>query len=510
MKYFRLFFLLIAISFFISSCQKELSSEAGLGKGTLKKDAAGECLPFNVNGTFKTDSLLNPTINYVDIQVSVSEPGSYFIKTDSINGYSFYAAGFFTVQGLNTIRLIGSGKPLAAGSDMFTVKFDTSICQFNVTVTGAGGGGSTAAVFTLVGSPTTCTGAVQSNNFYATMPATASNYVDIKADVTTAGSYIINTSSVNGVSFSASGNLALGTGQNIRLLASGTPSTAGSFPYALNTTAPTSNCGFNLTVQAAQTTAMYTFECPSKPIFYGTYQAGVSTAGDSVQINVTSVAGGSYSITTSTTASSNGVVFAGSGILPASAIPQMVTLYASGTPITAGPFTYTLTGTGVTSSCIFNQTYSVATTANGTLKFNIGSVTKTFNFLNSADTSFVTPPPAAPPGNYYVLSVAGDAGSPSQEMFSFNIVKAAPYFSNGTTYTVNQLMQSIILKVTYTDGSGTIYNASTDTSTQNPAFSITISNITTSRVIGTFTGPVKNSSGMIITITQGSFDLPLQ
>ena len=511
MKYFRLFFLLVAVSFFISSCQKELSYEAGLGKGTLKKDATGECLPFNVNGSYKTDSLLKPTINYVDIQVSVSEPGSYSIKTDSINGYTFYAAGVFTVQGLNTVRLIGSGKPLAAGSDMFTVKFDTSICQFNVTVTSAGGGGgSSAAVFTLVGSPTTCTGAVQSNNFYATMPATASNYVDIKVDVTTAGSYTINTGAVNGVSFSANGSLALGTSQNIRLLASGTPSTAGSFPYALNTTAPASNCGFNLTVQAAPTPAMYTFECPSKPIFYGTYQAGVSTAGDSVQINVTSVAGGSYSITTSTTASSNGVVFAGSGILQASAIPQMVTLYASGTPTTSGPFTYTLTGTGVTSSCIFIQTYSVATTTNGTLKFNIGSVTKTFNFLNSADTSLVTPPPAAPPGNYYILSVAGDAGSPSQEMFSFNIGKAAPYFTNGTTYTVNQLMQSIILNVTYTDGSGTIYNAATDASTQNPAFSITISSITTTRVIGTFTGPVKNSSGMIITITQGSFDLPLQ
>ena len=512
MKYFRLFFLLIAGTFFIASCQKELSYEAGIAKGSLKKDGTGECLPFNVNGSYQKDSTLKAISNYVDVQVNISEIGSYSIKTDSVNGYSFSAAGVVNVTGLNTIRLIGAGKPLAGGADMFTVKFDTSVCQFNIVVNGAGGGGggSTAAIFTLVGMPTTCTGAVQSNNFYATMPANSSNYVDIKADVTTAGTYTINAPLVNGVSFSATGSLVVGSNQNIRLLASGTPATAGSFSYALNTTTPASNCGFNLTVQAAPTPAMYTFECPSSPIFYGTYQAGVSTAGDSVQINVTSVAGGSYSITTSTTASSNSVVFTGSGVLPASASPQMVTLYANGTPATAGTFTYMLTGMGVTSTCTFTQTYSTATTANGTLKFNIGSVTKTFNFMNSADTSFITPPPPAPPGNFYVLSVAGDAGSPSQEKFSFDIIKTAPYFTNGATYTVNQFMQSIILNITYTDNSGTIYTASTDGSTQNPAFSISITSITTTKVIGTFSGPVKNSSGVVITTTQGSFDLPLQ
>ena len=130
--------------------------------------------------------------------------------------------------------------------------------------------------------------------------------------------------------------------------------------------------------------------------------------------------------------------------------------------------------------------------------------------MNSADTSFITPPPPAPPGNFYVLSVTGDAGSPSQEKFSFDIIKTAPYFTNGATFTINQFMQSIILNITYTDNSGTIYTASTDGSTQNPAFSISITSITATKVIGTFSGPVKNSSGGVITTTQGSFDLPLQ
>lgn len=159
MKYFRLSFLLLGITLLIASCQKELSYEAGLGKGTLKKDVTGECLPVTVNGTYQKDTVLKSLVHFVDIQVDVSEVGSYSIKTDSINGYSFNGSGYFTVQGLNTVRLIGAGKPLAPGFDMFTVKFDTSVCQFSVTVTGTGGGGSTTAadsiVATIDGSNTT-------------------------------------------------------------------------------------------------------------------------------------------------------------------------------------------------------------------------------------------------------------------------------------------------------------------------------------------------------------------
>ncbi len=399
MKYFRLSFLLFGLALLIVSCQKELSYEAGLGKGTLKKDVTGECLPVNVNGTYQKDTLLVATVNFVDIQISVSEPGSYSIKTDTINGYSFNGAGFFNVQGLNTVRLIGYGKPIVPGVDMFTVKFDTSVCQFNVTVTGTGGGGGST----------------------------------------------------------------------------------------------------------------YTFQCPSNPTFYGTYQTGVSTSGDSVRINVTSVAGGSYNITTSTTTSSNGVTFTGSGVLPASPSPQSVTLFASGTPTAAGPFTYTLTGTGNTSTCTFLQTYSPATTTNGIITFNIGTVNKTFNFSNIADTSFQPLPAPAPPGNYYIFSLSGfAAASPSQEAFALHLVKSPPYFSNGTTYTVNQFAQSIGLDAKYTDSTGVNYTAATDSTIQNPAFSVTINSISPTRVIGTFTGPLKNGSGTIITAMQGTFDLPLQ
>ena len=395
MKYFRLFFLLVAVSFFISSCQKELSYEAGLGKGTLMKDAAGECLPFNVNGSYIRDSLLKPTINYVDIQVSVSEAGSYFIKTDSINGYSFYAAGFFTVQGLNTVRLIASGKPLAAGSDMFTVKFDTSICQFNVTVTGSGGGGG---------------------------------------------------------------------GSN-----------------------------------------MLTFECPANPTFFGNYQAGIPTAGDSVKINVTSPSGGSYSITTTT---SNGVTFTGNGILSATSNLQSVTLFATGTPTAGGSFTYTLTSSSTTSTCTFIQSYGgAAMVSTDSIVATIDGVLKTFKIIDSArlDNTFLA--------GYAGIGIKGESNAAGDEKFGLAVAKSGTSISTGT-YTINQFPTAVV-GATYINTVGS-YLTKSDTSLppvqQMPGFSITISSITSTRVIGVFSGRVLDNGGMgpgFKTVTNGIFSVTI-
>ena len=399
MKYFRLSFLLFGLISLIASCQKELSYEAGLGKGTLKKDVSGECLPVNVNGSYKTDTLLKPAINYVDIQVSVSEPGSYSIQTDTVNGYSFYAAGVFAVQGLNTVRLIGAGKPITAGLNTFTVKFDTSVCQFNVTVTGAGGGG--------------------------------------------------------------------GGGSN-----------------------------------------MLTFECPTSPTFVGTYQAGTSTAGGSVKINVTSPSGGSYSITTSTTANANGVTFAGNGVLAASPNPQTITLNASGTPTGGGNFTYTLTATGVTSTCTFNQTYGgSALVSTDSIVATIDGVLKTFKIRDSArldNTSLA---------GYAGIAIYGESNAAGEEKFGLAVAKSGTSLTTGT-YTVNQFPAAFV-GASYTNVMGN-YVAKSDTNIpstlQNPGFSIIISSITATNVIGTFSGRLLDNGGMgpgFKTVTNGIFSVTI-
>jgi hypothetical protein len=68
----------------------------------------------------------------------------------------------------------------------------------------------------------------------------------ITANVTTAGTYIISTTA-NGVTFSGSGSLTVGSGQNIVLTATGTPTAAGSNTFTLNTTP---NCSFLRTTLA--------------------------------------------------------------------------------------------------------------------------------------------------------------------------------------------------------------------------------------------------------------------
>ena len=66
----------------------------------------------------------------------------------------------------------------------------------------------------------------------------ASNTVVLNVNITTAGSYNITTTAVNGMTFTWSGTLALGN-QTITLTGSGTPTTAGANVIAV--TAGSSN-----------------------------------------------------------------------------------------------------------------------------------------------------------------------------------------------------------------------------------------------------------------------------
>lgn len=72
------------------------------------------------------------------------------------------------------------------------------------------------------------------------------NNVVVQVNVTTPGTYIINTTTVNGYSFSASGTFSTTGVTNVTLRGSGTPIAAGSNTFTA--TAGTSSCNFNVTV----------------------------------------------------------------------------------------------------------------------------------------------------------------------------------------------------------------------------------------------------------------------
>jgi len=354
MKTYKLllgFFVLIAI---VLSCQKEKSFERGsakLSSGSLQSGTTGDCLGNIVTGTYKKDTALNST-NYVDVKVDVIAAGIYSISTDTINGFYFSAFGTFGATGVNTVRLQGSGTPAAGGTNIFTVTYDSTQCTFSITTLTGGTGGT--SVFTLAGSPSACTGATVQGIYTAGIATNSTNTATIQVDVTTAGTYSIATSAVNGITFAASGSLSSTGTQTITLISNGTPTASGSFDIPISI--GSSSCSFQLTVVGASP-AVYTLNgapgnCTGatvQGIYVESTQLNTSNTA-TVQVNVTTI--GSYSITTTAV---NGITFTGSGSFSSTGL-QSVVLIANGTPTASGSFTIPVTVGS--STCSFTLTVS--------------------------------------------------------------------------------------------------------------------------------------------------------
>jgi hypothetical protein len=229
------------------ACQKETSFEKGSSTasvGSLSVDGSGNCLGAVISGVYYKDTAIKAS-NYVDISVQVDTVGTYTISTDTVNGYYFKASGTFTATGSQVIRLIGGGKPLAAGTDIFTVSYNGTFCEFSVTVTVApGGGGGGPAVFTVA-----CTGTTPSGTYVAGTALTASNSITLNVNVTTIGTWNVTTApAVNGMTFTGTGTFTNTGAQTITLTGSGTPAAAGTFTFTV--TGATATCTFQCTVTA--------------------------------------------------------------------------------------------------------------------------------------------------------------------------------------------------------------------------------------------------------------------
>jgi len=317
----------LAAIFLLTACKKN-EDPSGESVGKLLST------PAIINGIFKVDSVLTAD-NYVDVQIEVSIGGSFDIKSDSINGYSFKKIGTVST-GVNTIRLYASGKPIATGTNTFTITYGTTIYNFSITVFGAGGGFGTA-LYTLGGSPGNCSVSAITGNYIVGLAMTPANKVETTVNVTGVGTYNITGVAGNGVTFSGSGVFSNPGIQNIFLSASGTPTAAGVFNYPITNGA--TNCDFSITYNTVITNATYALSgtpgnCTAATL-NGTYTAGTAlTAANTAVINVNVTSPGIYTITTTTV---NGISFSASGTFNLTG-PQLVTLNGSGTPAGAGRF----------------------------------------------------------------------------------------------------------------------------------------------------------------------------
>lgn len=99
--------------------------------------APGNCSNTQVQATYTVGKALGDT-NDIVIQVNVTTIGAYSIATNTINGYSFAAAGNFTTTGIQNVTLQGVGTPIASGTNTFTVTAGAASCSgVNVTVVNA-------------------------------------------------------------------------------------------------------------------------------------------------------------------------------------------------------------------------------------------------------------------------------------------------------------------------------------------------------------------------------------
>lgn len=186
---------------------------------------------FTVNGSYGAGLQLNAS-NTVTISVNVTAIGTYNISTTPTNGMTFAAQGAFLTTGVQTITLNGSGVPTAAATSTIPIVAGSSTCSFPVTVTGA-------AVYTV-----DCSSAVPDGTYEEGTPLDVTNTVQLTVNATTAGTYSITTTAVNGMTFTGSGTLTVGS-NTITLTGSGTPVADGDFDI----TVPGSpSCSFQLVV----------------------------------------------------------------------------------------------------------------------------------------------------------------------------------------------------------------------------------------------------------------------
>jgi len=509
----------LLLSLFFVSCEKEFSTETGgtpgtgpVGGGALGGTAqyslnggTGVCAGATTSGTFTVGAATTAS-NTVTLQVIVDSIGTYSVNSNTVNGITFSGSGTFTSEGIQEITLQASGTPVAAGT--FSVPFGSTGCTFSITVVDLS---STPSVFTLGGSPAACTGFSLGGVYTAGSVATASNSVSFEVSVTTPGTYSISSNTVNGISFSGSGLFSAAGNQSVTLTATGTPAAAGSSDFSV--TAGTSTCTFSVPViaPAAFTLAGAPGSCTPATVA-GTYENGtaLSTANTiTIDVDVTSIGG--YSLSTNTV---NGMTFSTSGNFTTTG-PQNIILTGSGTPAASGTFTFTpQIGT---SGCTFDIVVTAAPIPSGTYSCKVDGVLLNFTDRAKADIfeellsqpylyldGYTAPPNGSNIPELQIFIEKNDASAVGVGSYNENSIAVFNGYRIEIDYHEVQADESVIIWNT----------SSTILPPANPPFIINVTEVSATRVRGTFSGQLKNTLNTTDTrirnVTEGVFDLPIQ
>ena len=257
-------------------CQLGFTVGYGTSSGTPT------CGTATVNGSYGAGTGLNGT-NTITLPVAVTSPGTYTIGSNTMNGYSFGpATGTFAATGPQTITLNGTGTPVAAGTDNFTITYGASTCGKSIAVVT-----TPAAITTL-----NCAGRVVTGTLTQGSPA-GSVSVSVPYTGGNGGNYAaisISSTTVTGLTATAAaGNVANGNG-NLVLTISGTPAGNGTASFALSLGGQ--SCSFTVPVAS-----------PTPPAPTLSFCTGTGELNHAQRVGTYTIGGNSVTVTSTTTGS---------------------------------------------------------------------------------------------------------------------------------------------------------------------------------------------------------------
>ncbi len=270
-----------------------------------------------VNGTL-VDCSNNPLLNGV---VGISDGMYHYYSVPVSNGSYTLTLPYCGTTSITVVASDNTGGSASSGSIPVTGNTVTvpamTVCNLNPN-----------AVYNIV--------SCQSNGTYTEgILQDSTNYIMAIVEVLSTGPYDFQ------IGFSGGPNLffqALGTFTHtgldtMYLYSLTTPVLAGTYPIQMYSNGTTCNCSVVVNPLLA------IFGCLTYNITFG-YYAGVTLSGQAETLTVDVASVGSYNVTTNTV---NGISFSGSGYFSSIGQHPLI-LTGSGTPISAGTFTYTPTG----------------------------------------------------------------------------------------------------------------------------------------------------------------------
>jgi hypothetical protein len=330
-------------------------------EGTAKDVSAGNTWTLNTNpptASFSKQTFKDATTNgsaysesyeliqpnelmYVGVSSSkqrfaadISRPGTYNLVTE-LGPVIFAGSGTFSSTGINYFDLTASVAP--------TTKIATQTFRFNVLmkfsryfefikeIANVSTNGQGLVSNYGIGSKT---GTMFAGNLVSNVSQTITASVSGTAN---AGSYLISTNTVNGVTYAGTGQLANGN-NNITLTATGTPISTGTYSFTINTTPSTTFTNTTIHTSTNGTAVVNNYTIGSAT---GTMIAESPVSGVTQTITANVETAGTYTITTNTT---NGVTYTASGTFTSTG-SQDIVLTAVGTPISPGTNNFTLNTT---------------------------------------------------------------------------------------------------------------------------------------------------------------------